>query len=259
MLSATNPVTLGAWWLATELGKRGVRRLPILINRQAVATLHDLVTVIGVEVAGIYGTGFRQGDAGWIFGAELVELIHCFPMSGESLRNGLRHITAIPLRSEYDRIYLYRCLADHRSAGLQLADPAMLTREEREVIAKKLANVLYQPCPRCDELNLKKWRDGFEQRFDLRLTLKGIRKTQSDAEETDVQAALDALARFLESVGGVSVMSAIHAFNELRISTRIPQPLPLRSDQFSLSQCCRRSLRATGAGPECRSHKRLPS
>ena len=177
MLSATNPVTLGAWWLATELGKRGAQKvIENVIDRQAVATLHDLVTVIGVEVAGIYGTGFRQRDAGWILGAELVELIHCFPMSGESLRNGLRQITAIPLRSEYDRVYLYRCLADHRSVGLQLADPAMLTREEREAIAKNLEMFFTSHIHGANESNLKKWRDGFEQRFDLRLTLKEIRK-----------------------------------------------------------------------------------
>jgi hypothetical protein len=222
LAAATNPATIGAWWLATELGKRGAQKvIENVVDRQAIATLHDLVTVIGVEVAGIYGTGFRQRDAGWILGAELVELVHCFPMSGESLRNGLRHVTALPLRSEYDRIYLYRCLADHKSAGLQLADPAMLPREEREVIAKHLEAFFTSHIHGATEANLKKWRDGFEQRFDLRLTLDGIRKSRPDSEQNDLQLALHSLASFLQSVAGVSVTGAIHAMADLKTSLRL--------------------------------------
>lgn len=222
LAAATNPATIGAWWLATELGKRGAQKvIENVVDRQAIATLHDLVTVIGVEVAGIYGTGFRQRDAGWILGAELVELVHCFPMSGESLRNGLRHVTALPLRSEYDRIYLYRCLADHKSAGLHLADPAMLPREEREVIAKHLESFFTSHIHGATEANLKKWRDGFEQRFDLRLTLDGIRKSRPDSEQNDLQLALHSLASFLQSVAGISVTGAIHAMADLKTSLRL--------------------------------------
>lgn len=220
--AATNPAAIGAWWLATELGKRGAQKvIENVVDRQAIATLHDLVTVIGVEVAGIYGTGFRQRDTGWILGAELVELIHSFPMSGESLRNGLRHVTALPLRSEYDRIYLYRCLADHKSAGLQLADPAMLPREEREVVAKHLEAFFTSHIHGATEASLKKWRDGFEQRFDLRLTLDGIRKSRSDSEQNELQLALHSLSSFLQSVAGVSVTGAIHAMTDLKTSLRL--------------------------------------
>lgn len=222
LAAATNPAAIGAWWLATELGKRGAQKvIGNVVDRQAIATLHDLVTVIGVEVAGIYGTGFRQRDAGWILGAELVELVHSFPMSGESLRNGLRHVTALPLRSEYDRIYLYRCLADHRSAGLQLTDPAMLPREEREVIAKHLEAFFTTHIHGATDANLKKWREGFEQRFDLRLTLDGVRRVKSDAEQNELQTALHSLASFLQSVAGVSVTSTMHAMSDLKTSLRL--------------------------------------
>ncbi len=225
LAAATNPATIGAWWLATELGKRGAQKvIENVVDRQAIATLHDLVTVIGVEVAGIYGTGFRQRDTGWILGAELVELVHSFPMSGESLRNGLRHVTGLPLRSEYDRIYLYRCLADHRSAGLHLADPAMLPREEREIIAKHLEAFFTSHIHGATEANLKKWRDGFEQRFDLRLTLDGIRKSKSDSEQNELQLALNSLASFLQSVAGVSVTGALHAMADMKTSLRLTDP-----------------------------------
>ena len=224
LFAATNPATLGAWWLATELGKVGAQKvIENVVDRQAIATLHDLVTVIGVEVAGIYGTGFRQRDASWILGAELAELIHCFPMSGESLRNGLRQITALPLRSEYDRVYLYRCIADHKSVGLQLADPAMLTREEREAIAIHLEAFFTSHIHGATDSNLKKWREGFEQRFDLRLTLEGIRTTKSDAEQNEQHTALKSLAEFLQSVAGLSVSAAIQALDGLKVTARIPE------------------------------------
>ena len=168
MVATTNPLALGTWWLATEVGKRGAQKvIENVIDRQAVATLQELVSVIGIEVAGIYGTGFRQRDPAWLLGTELVELIHAFPASGDSLKHGLRHVTALPLRSEYDRIYLYRCLADHKSAGLHLADSAMLTREERESIAKQLEQFFASHIHGATDVNLKRWRDGFEQRFDL--------------------------------------------------------------------------------------------
>jgi hypothetical protein len=238
MLSATNPVTLGAWWLATELGKRGAQKVvENVVNRQAVATLHDLVTVIGVEVAGIYGTGFRQRDAGWVFGAELVELIHCFPISGETLRNGLRQITALPLRSEYDRIYLYRCLADHRSVGLQLADPAMLTREEREIIARNLEAFFSKHVHGTTEANLKKWQDGFERRFDLRLTLDRFGPKKSLSEAAELHAALNGLAGFLESAAGLSETEAIDALDGLNIPLRIES----QNRSTTIAEACRQA------------------
>lgn len=222
LLSASNPATLGAWWLATELGKRGAQKvIENVVDRQAIATLHDLVTVIGVEVAGIYGTGFRQRDAGWIMGTELVELIHSFPMSGESLKHGLHQITALPLRSEYDRIYLYRCLAEHRSAGLQLADPAMLTREEREGIVRFLETFFVKHIHGASASNLKKWREALEHRFDLRLNLDGIHPSRTESEQYELQAALNALAGFLQAVTGVSVTNAVEVLSQLKISARI--------------------------------------
>jgi len=194
-----------------------------VVDRQAIATLHDLVTVIGVEVAGIYGTGFRQRDVSWILGVELAELIHSFPMSGESLRNGLRQVTTLPLRSEYDRVYLYRCIADHKSVGRQLADPAMLTREEREAIAKHLETFFTSHIHGATDSNLRKWREGFEQRFDLRLTLKGIQATKSDAEQNEQHTALKSLAEFLQSAAGLSSTAAIQALDGLNVSARIPE------------------------------------
>ncbi len=221
MVAATNPAALGAWWLATELGKRGAQKMVEgAVDRQAVSVLHDLVTIIGVEAAGIYGTGFRQRDPAWILGTELVELIHCFPVSGESLKFGLQKITALPMRSEYDRIYLYRCLASHRSAGLHLADSAMLTREEREAIAGQLEQFYLSYIHGANASNVKRWRDGFERRFDLRLKLEPVEQRTVSSHEQYIRQSLRSLVTFLRhvmSLDDTALESAARAFKTLAL------------------------------------------
>ncbi len=198
IVAAANPAALGAWWLATELGKQGAKKLmEQTLDRQAVSLLQQLVTVIGVEAAGIYGTGFRQRDPAWILGAELVELIAAFPASGDSLRHGLRKVTALPLLSEYDRIYLYRCLADHRSAGLQLSEPAMLTREQREKIIGELEQFFAAHIHGMTDATVRTWREGVETRFDLRLRLDASVHVVSSSRSEQLQDAAASLYGFL--------------------------------------------------------------
>lgn len=221
-LSASNPVTLGAWWLASEAGRKGATKLvENLVDRQAVAVLHDLVTIIGVEVACIYGTGFRQRDPAWVLGTELVELIAQFPLSRDSLREGLRQITALPLRNEYDRIYLYRCLASQRSTRLRLADPAMLSREEREQIAARLEDFFEAWIHGATPSQVQKWRDGFEERFDLRLKLGARHIGSSQLEQ--VCSGIVSLTSFLTAAAGLPVDQAVRLVGSCRLPTLLTE------------------------------------
>lgn len=197
--AATNPASLGAWWLATELGKQGAKKaIEHVVDKQAVALLHQVITVVGVEAANIYAPGFRQRDPAWIEGAELVELISSFPASGDSLRFGLKRITALPLRSEYDRIYLYRCLASHRSAGLQLAEPSMLTRAEREAIAHSLEKFFSDHIHGATDTTVRTWREGVEHRFDLRLKLDSSHPHLVTQRSEQLLEAASSLCSFLK-------------------------------------------------------------
>ena len=207
LVAGANPAVLGAWWLATELGRQGTRKwIEQTVDRQAVGLLRQLISVVGVEAAGIFGTGFRQRDPAWVLGTELVELVSSFPPSGESLRHGLTAITALPLLTEYDRIYLYRCLASHRSAGLQLADPALLGRVQREDIARVLEAFFGARIHGATESAVRRWREAVEQRLDLRLNLQsavggGVNSVSQGRER--LQAA-GSLWGFLEDVVHVS-------------------------------------------------------
>ncbi|MBL8814400.1 MAG: hypothetical protein JNL58_00105 [Planctomyces sp.] len=196
MVTATNPVTLGAWWLATEVGKRGAQKfVENVVDRQAIAILHDLITVLGVEVASVFGTGFRHRDPSWVLGTEIVELVSSFPISRESLSEGLKLITQLPLRNEYDRIYLYRCLASHQTASNQIRDPAALSREEREAIAGKVEQFLHAHIHGATQTQTEKWRTGFERRFDLKLRINAgpVKSSRTD----QIFESLNALNAFV--------------------------------------------------------------
>lgn len=212
LLSTTNPVALGAWWLASEVGRRGASRMiESWVDRQAVAVLHDLVTVMGVEVASVYGQGFRHRDAAWVEGCELVELLHRFPPSREALREALNRITRLPLQNEYDRIYLYRCLATQRSPGYRLADSSLLARSQREGIAAGLEQFFERCVHGTSQDSVDAWRAELEERLDLRLRLRT--KSAESPRSTDQlrHAALASLHDFATGIIGLSSEDATTA------------------------------------------------
>lgn len=222
--AATNPASLGAWWLATELGKQGAKKaIEHVVDKQAVALLHQVITVVGVEAANIYAPGFRQRDPAWIEGAELVELISSFPASGDSLRHGLKRITALPLRCEYDRIYLYRCLASHRSVGLHLAEPSMLTRPEREAIAHSLERFFDDHIHGATDAALKTWREGVEHRFDLRLKLDGSHAHVLTQRSDQLLDAASSLCSFLKYLVQPEQSQLMPVLKSLRIASMLSE------------------------------------
>ena len=171
MALGANPVTLGAWWTVSTLGKKGAEELTTrVVNRQALILLHDVVRVIGFEVASIYGGDFRHRDANWIYGAELTELISRFPLSRESLSSGLKEIGALQLRNEYDRVYLYRLLAEHKSAQPdRFRAASVLTEEERQTVASRLEKFFGAYIEPKSVKQKNRWIEGVEQRLDVKL------------------------------------------------------------------------------------------
>ncbi|HIG29623.1 MAG TPA: hypothetical protein EYQ50_18230 [Verrucomicrobiales bacterium] len=196
-----NPVSLGAWWVIGNLGKQGAAALTKnFVHQQALAFLHNLIRVIGYEVAGIYGGDFRHRDPNWIYAAELTELIHHFPISRKSLAHGLNEIGRLSLRSEYDRIYLYRCLAAHKSAGPgEFLAPSVLTVAERRQVATRLERVFHESIPgRTGDL-IEDWKKGVEDRLSIKLSLDAETATRQSATEEAKEAARS-LAGFIVGI-----------------------------------------------------------
>lgn len=221
MAAGTNPVSLGAWWLATEVGRRGAQKLvENVVDKQAVAVLHDIVTVIGVEVANVYGPGFRQRDSAWVYGAELTELLRRFPISRESLTAALKEITVLPLRSEYDRVYLYRCVADHRAAGFRIHDSTMLGRSERDGIAEKLERFFTTHIHGTTDSEVSGWQQDVESRLDLKLEFRdSVPEKSTDAQ---VVSAVTSVHSFLTTVVCATHYQATAAIEQTDLLTQLP-------------------------------------
>ncbi len=217
--AGANPVTLGAWWIATELGQRGAKKfVDNVVDRQAIGVLHDLITVVGTEIANVYGPGYRQRDAGWVYGTELVDLLSRFPVSRESLSHALREITATRLRSEYDRIYLYRCIANHHSAVARISDSTLISRDEREGVARKL-EAFYRSHVHGKTAELEDaWRADVESRLDLRLKLdEGAVESSADWAAASVRS----IRGFLVSVMGVDPETAANTIGSTDLMTSV--------------------------------------
>ena len=219
---STNPVTLGAWWLASEVGKRGAQHVvKNVVDRQAVTALHDLVTVIGVEAANIYGPGYRQRDPNWVYGTELTELLHRFPVSRESLLQALREITKSPMPNEYDRVYLYRCIAEHRSAGFRLADPSMISRAKREDIANRLETFFSKCIHGASEKQTRSWLDEVGARLDLRMKL--TENNQAEEHYPYVEESLHSIYRFLLNVASVPRERTVEVLAQTALEQELPE------------------------------------
>ncbi|MCA9083289.1 MAG: hypothetical protein KDA81_04495 [Planctomycetaceae bacterium] len=232
LAASTNPVSLGVWWLASEVGRRGAEKVVgDMIDRQAVAMLHDLVAIVGAEVSNVYGPGFRQRNPSWVYGTELIEMLSRFPLSRDSLRFGLQEVSSLPLSSEYDRIYLYRCLASHRSSGMTLRDPSLLSREEREVIASRLEKFFETHVHGVTDKSEAAWRSDVEARLDMKLKI--IRPSGDRKSRDSVSDAVASLYTFLHSVAATSPDSAIERIP----ATLLFQSVPSQQQDELLKKC----------------------
>lgn len=195
-----SPITLGAWWLVGTIGQKGAQALTNhVLEGQALTFLHNLIRVIGYEVAGIYSGNFRHRDPNWFYAVELVELIHTFPASRKSLDRGLNEIGRLSLRSEYDRIYLYRCLAAHQSAKPDQFDSSVLSVAERSQIASRLEQLFHEDIHGATTERTDEWKTALEQRLNVQMKLDSALASKRSEQESLALAARS-LASFVVDV-----------------------------------------------------------
>ena len=219
-----NPLTMGAWWFLGTLSSRGAQAVATrVINRQALALLSDVVRVIGYEVASVYGGDFRHRDANWIYAAELTEMLHQFPLSRDSLSHALKEFGALQLRSEYDRIFLYRCIAEHISARPQnFRALACLSAAECRAIAARLEKFLHTFVHGKTTDRVQKWKTGVETRLGVKLLVK----VQPTAHSVQAQQedAVRSLAGFLIGSKEGEPHDLAGFLTKSKILNELPQP-----------------------------------
>jgi hypothetical protein len=193
-----------------------------LINRQALTLLSSVVRVIGYEVAGIYGGNFRHRDANWIYAAELTELISEFPLSRDSLSHALREVGALELRSEYDRIFLYRCLANGKSARPgRYAAASILNSDERRAIATRLERFLETFIHGKSADRIGRWKSAAEGRLGLKLSIAAAVSALSVRDQILDGAA--SLMSFLVTVKQLEPTEAARVLETTRICDELPR------------------------------------
>lgn len=201
-----NPLTLGITWALGELGRRGVKAAgQKFVDQQAVGLLGDLVRVVGFEVAGIYGGDFRHRDPNWVYGSELTDLMSRFPVSRQNLAHALRETGGLTFRNEYDRVFLYRCLSTHRSAGPPKTTHEFLPPDTRQEIARKLESFFRNFVHGKTEKAVTEWRTGVETRLGLRLRIETQPTgtlTPTNSASQDATAAITSLIAFATAVKG---------------------------------------------------------
>jgi hypothetical protein len=217
-----NPLALGAWWFVGSLGSRGAQAIARhVIDRQALALLNNVVRAIGCEVAGLYGGDFRHRDANWIYAAELSELISRFPLSQGSLAAALREVGALQLRSEYDRVFLYRALAARNSVGPErYAAAAVLTMDERRAVATRLESFLATYVPGHPAERIRHWQAAVEERLGVKLAV-APQSSAGNARE-QIIAALRSLVSFLVAIKQLDPPEAVSHLEESLLLAEVP-------------------------------------
>lgn len=196
IISSASPVTAGAWWGLTELGRHGTKKVvEHFANRQAIAFLHEIIRVLGYEVAAVYSKQFRYRDANWTYGVELTELMSQFPSSRKSLSASLQELGKLVLRNEYDRIYLYRCLAAHQSAGTKMSQADFLDIQERQSIVQNLEEIYHKVLHGQTDDKFEIWKKGLESRLGVQIQSK-IGSKSSSKKTIDSGDLISSLATF---------------------------------------------------------------
>lgn len=182
-----NPITMAAGWAISSAGVRGAKFVASrVVNQQAIVMLHQVIQVIGYEAANMYGGDFRYRDANWIYAAELSHMLSGIETTPKILKAALKEIAALRLRNEYDRVYIYRVIAENSSAiPKRFRARSILTEEERTIVqtqlvrfAKKVAGL--------NEKAYNKWLRQLNKRLDV-----GDPQDQEDdeAEEDESEIA----------------------------------------------------------------------
>jgi len=172
MLITSNPLLAAGWIAGSELiWKGGMHIGKKAMDAYLLSLVRQTLGIVAWETAGIYDQTHRYRSPDWVYGVELAHLLSKFDTTQEVLREAFRELGKIPLRSTYDRIFLYRCIAQNASPK-----PGLFAQPELLPVATRLA--LREQLLAFYEKNISanagtenaatlKWRAGLEERLGI--------------------------------------------------------------------------------------------
>lgn len=131
LLIAWNPFAIIAYVVGAEtttslLSKFGRN----VISAHHLSLMREILGIVAWETASIYDPKHRYRNPDWIYGVELVNLISLVEESPQILREALKDLSSLSIRSSFDRVFLYRCVALNRSPKLATAEDTSILPEE---------------------------------------------------------------------------------------------------------------------------------
>ncbi|NIP97321.1 MAG: hypothetical protein GWO24_29355, partial [Akkermansiaceae bacterium] len=171
-LLASSPLLAAGWIAGSKLVWKGGKKVgKRAIDAYLLSLLRQVLGIVAWETASIYDRSSRFRDPEWVYGVELAHLVSEFPLTPGSLRWALRELGALSLRSAYDRIFLYRCVAQHVSPRPERFMQADLIDEEtRRMIGERLHEFTREHLETAKEKQVEAWRKGVGKRLGVSIT-----------------------------------------------------------------------------------------
>lgn len=185
-LLAANPLIAAGWIAGSNLmWKGGVKLGKRSLDGYLLSMVRQILGIIAWETASIYDRTSRFRDPEWILGVELAHLVSEFPLERESLRAALKELGTLSLRSSYDRIFLYRCVAQHVSPKPDHFSQAdLLTEDTRKQIADCLQQFFSKHVHDAKKKRVASWRKGLGKRLGVTITtVEGEMEEREGLEE----------------------------------------------------------------------------
>ena len=171
-LLASNPLLAAGWIAGSQLMWKGSKKIgKRSLDGYLLSLVRQMLGIVAWETASIYDRTSRFRDPEWVYGVELAHLVSEFPLTRDSLRGALKELGTLSLRSSYDRIFLYRCVAQHVSPKPDRFEQAdLLTEESRKQIAECLHEFFSEHVVEAKEKKVSSWRKGVSKRLGVSIT-----------------------------------------------------------------------------------------
>jgi hypothetical protein len=169
LLLISNPLTAVGWIAGSELLWKGGKSLgKKAVNAYLLSLVRQTLGIVAWETASIFDSTHRFRNPDFVYGVELAHLVSQFPMDRETLRGALKELGKIPFRSTFDRVFLYRCVAQQVSPKPERFSQADLMDEDvREAIFKQLTEFLNQHVEEASDKEIAKWKSGVLKRLEI--------------------------------------------------------------------------------------------
>ena len=169
---ASNPLLAAGWIAGSEVLWKGGKAIgKKAMDAYLLSFVRQTLGIIAWETASLYDSTHRYRNPDWLYGVEIAHLLSRFDATQDALREAFQEIERLPLQSSYDRLFLYRCIAQNVSPKPKyFAQPGLLTNELKQQLYDQL-DTFYEKIISAnvavDNEETRKWREGLEDRLGI--------------------------------------------------------------------------------------------